>query len=138
MEVMKSGSSFQVWFMRRTYNEDQGHCYTRGKATSTRKSTARETSLHRTYGASVLIMMHETSGTAASNGLDNFLAYQWFTLGGSKKGSKDSTFYGCCRSLQSSRMMTRFYHKALVSLALKFIFARDNKLHGEGSQETAA
>lgn len=89
MEVTKTGSSFQVRFMRRTYNEDQGQCYTRGKVTSTRKCRARKNSLHRTYG---LFMMHETSVKAASNGLDNFLAYQWFTPAGSKKGSKDSTF----------------------------------------------
>lgn len=82
-----------------------------------------------------LFMMHKTSVKATSNGLDNFLAYQWFALGGSKKGSKDSTFY--CRLLQSSRRMTRFYQKALISLALKLIFTRDNKLHGKGSQETA-
>lgn len=67
----------------------QGQCYTRGKVTSTRKCRARKNSLHRTYG---LFMMHETSVKAASNGLDNFLAYQWFTPAGSKKGSKDSTF----------------------------------------------
>lgn len=78
-------------------------------------------------------MMHEISVKAASN---NFLAYQWVTLGGSKKGSKDSSFYSCCRSLQSSRKMTRFYQKALVSLALELIFTRDNKFHGKGRQET--
>lgn len=52
---MKIGSSFeawkQVWYMRRIYNEDQSHCYTRGKVKSTRKCTASKASLHRTYGA---------------------------------------------------------------------------------------
>lgn len=38
--------------------EDQGPCCTRGKVSSTRKQTARETSPHRTYGA-----VHDTDKT---------------------------------------------------------------------------
>ena len=71
-------------------------------------------------------MMHETSVKAASN----TLAYQWFAMRGSEKGSKDPPFYSHCRSLQISRKMSWFYQTALASLALKLIFTRANKLYG--------
>lgn len=70
------------------------HYCTRGKGTRRRKCIARETSLHRTSGAAH--DAHETSMKAANNSLDNYLAYQWFALRGSKRGSKGSTFYSSC------------------------------------------
>lgn len=66
-------------------HEDQGHCYTRGRVTPTRKHTAREISLHRISRA--VHDAHEMSMKAANNSLHNYLAYQWFALSGSKRGS---------------------------------------------------
>lgn len=74
----------------RPYTRTGGYCHTRGKVTPTRKATARENSPHKTSRA-----FHDTYKTymkAANNGL----AYQCFTLRGSKRGSKGFTFYSSC------------------------------------------
>lgn len=85
--VLKSASQFPCMV-------HEGHYCTRGKVTRRRKCIARETSLHRTSGAAH--DAHETSMKAATNSLDNYLAYQWFALRGSKRDSKGSTFYSSC------------------------------------------
>lgn len=91
---MKSDSQFPGMVHEEDLHENRGRCCTRGKVTPTRKCTARETSPHRTFGA--VHDARKTSMKAANNGLDNYLAYQWFALKGSKRDSKGSTFYSSC------------------------------------------
>ena len=83
--VMKSVSQFPGTVHEEDLHEDQGHCCTRGRVTPTRKHTAREIRLHRISRA--VHDAHEMSAKAANNSLHNYLAYQWFALSGSKRGS---------------------------------------------------
>lgn len=86
VELMISASQFPYVVHEKDLHEDQGRCCTSGKVNPTRKCTARESSLHRTCGA--VHDAHETSVQAASNSLDNYLAYQWFALEATRGAAK--------------------------------------------------